>query len=371
MRLPDFIEANVTPILQAWVDFARQCRPGADGMDRTALRDHATEMLRSFVADLRRPQTASEQANKSIGAGAREGSDSPAAEHGAMRETQGFTVDEMVAEFRALRATVLRLYHAANLGLSAVDQEDLIRFNEAVDQALAESVSRFTQNVDEARDTLIAVLSHDLRTPLTTVQMVTHHVMTLPELDERAQVLMRRADRSVKRMVSMIDALVDFTHGRLGAGLTITRGDMDLGAVLQHAVDEIDTAASPRAITVHIAGALRGNWDKTRMGQVLTNLLGNAVQHGDIMRPITASATGKDSVVLLEVHNYGPAIPASELADLFSPFKRLKHGAISPTGHNLGLGLYIADRVVAAHGGRIDVTSSTEDGTRFVVTVPR
>ena len=371
MRLPDFIEANVKPILQAWVDFARQCRPGAEGMDRIALRDHATEMLAVVVADLRRPQTASEQEQKSTGAGAREATDSPAAEHGAMREAQGFTVDEMVAEFRALRATVLRLYHAANLGLSAVDQEDLIRFNEAVDQALAESVSRFTQNVDEARDTMIAVLSHDLRTPLTTVQMVTHHVMTVPELDERDQVLMRRADRSATRMVSMIDALVDFTHGRLGAGLTITRGDTDLGAVLQTAVDELDTAASPRAITVHISGTLRGNWDKTRMGQVLTNLLGNAVQHGDIMRPITASATGTDTDVVLEVHNYGTPIPAAELADLFSPFKRLKKGATSPTGHNLGLGLYIADRVVAAHGGRIDVTSSTEDGTRFVVTLPR
>src|SRR5512140_2623581 len=168
MRLSDFILANREPILAEWQTFALSCAPASGSMDVAALRDHADAMLLVMAADLATPQGRLEQSEKSKGHAL---ADDPQAvtaaeQHGAGRAESGFTVEQMVAEYRALRASVIRLWTRAKGELVPADVEDLTRFNEAIDQSLAESVTRYNQDLSQAKDIFLAVLGHDLRTPL-------------------------------------------------------------------------------------------------------------------------------------------------------------------------------------------------------------
>lgn len=374
MRLADFIEANSEPILTEWVAFAETSGPAGRAMDLTALRDHALEMLQHIVTDLRTPQTDTEQAEKSKGLAEPTGEepDTAAEVHGAGRAESGFTVGEMVAEYRALRASVIRLWTEACGTLTGDDLEDLMRFNEAIDQSLAESISRYTEDIDRSKEMFIAVLSHDLRTPISTVMMASQFMLESGDLAEQQSTLTMRILRSAKRMNEMVGDLLDFTRGQLGSGVPITREDMDLAKEAAAAVDEYTAGYPTSVLRLKTSGDAKGNWDSARIGQVLSNLIGNAVQHGSAKSPITVTVAGAPTEVVLTVHNSGLAIPPSELAGVFSPFKRLKSGeAAGGATSSLGLGLYIAERIVAAHGGSIEVTSSDRGGTTFTVRLPR
>ncbi|HYW30608.1 MAG TPA: sensor histidine kinase [Gemmatimonas sp.] len=372
LRLADFLEAQGDVILAEWVTFARKLA-GADGMDVTALRDHAAAMLTVIAADLRTPQTAAEQRDKAQGEAVDiVGAAATAAEsHGVGRADSGFTVAEMLAEFRALRASVVRLWTAEERPLSAVDVADLGRFHEAIDQALGESITRFNRSVELSQSLLVAVLGHDLRTPLHTVTMVTEHVVQADLLDAEHASLMVRAVRSTRRMTRMLDDVVDFTRSRMGAGLGVHPQDTDLRPVVQEAVDEMRSSSPGNAFIVDVTGDLRGAWDSPRIAQVLANLLGNAVQHGSRTAPVRVAARGGDREVVLEVRNDGPPIAADNLPTLFSPFKRLRNADTGRASAHLGLGLYIANEIVTAHGGRITVTSSEAEGTCFSAHLPR
>jgi signal transduction histidine kinase len=173
-------------------------------------------------------------------------------------------------------------------------------------------------------------------------------------------------------MNRMVGDLLDFTRSRLGSGVPVVRKPMDLAKEASNAVDEISAAHPTCVLNLETSGDLRGSWDCARLGQVLANLLGNAVHHGSAATPITVEVRGDDAGVLLRVHNRGPSIPAAEIPGLFGPFKRLRSGdEFVGASSSLGLGLYIAERIVTAHGGQIDVTSSDDAGTTFTVRLPR
>ena len=373
MRLADFIEANFEPILAEWVRFAATCGLAGEAMDRTALRDHAKEMLQNIIEDLRTPQTDIEQAEKSKGnADSADGPDTAAEVHGAGRAEDGFTVGEMVSEYRALRASVIRLWSESEGTLTGDDLQDLMRFNEAIDQALAESIGRYTSDLDRSKEMFVAILGHDLRTPLGAVVMASQFMLETGELAEPNLTLTTRIARSARRMNQMVGDLLDFTRGRLGSGIPIVRGKMDLAKEITHAVEETVAANPDSVLRLETSGDLVGTWDCARTGQVLANILGNAVQHGSPKTPIDVSVRGQKDEVVVRVHNQGPAIPEADLAGLFSPFKRLGPGKDPGKGANsLGLGLYIADRIVTAHGGTIDVESTDDSGTSFTVHLPR
>ncbi len=349
-------------------------------MDLAALRDHASSMLSDIVIDLRTPQSGIEQSKKSMGHSdtAVAGADSAAQSHGAERAGSGFTISEMVAEFRALRASVLRLWTAHEGSLTGDDLQDLVRFNESIDQTLAESVTRFATNADESRDLFVAILSHDLRSPLQTVMMVTEHLLSVGETENT--VLITKAARSVRRMIGLVGDLLDFTRSRMGAGVSVEREQTDLATVVRHAVDEVEGAHPTRVFVLDVVGDLQARADGARVAQVLSNLLGNAVQHGDSSRAIRVRAVEDAKHVLIGVHNDGPVIAPAAIPGLFSPFKRLQpvtngsadaHTDSRSAGHHLGLGLYISERIVAAHGGELTVSSSAELGTTFEVRLPK
>ncbi len=374
MRLADFIEQNTKRILEEWVQFAEKSCAAGGQMDIAALRDHAVAMLVTIVEDLRTPQTDAEQVAKSKGeADAPAGAPDTAAEvHGAGRAQSGFTVGEMVSEYRALRASVIRLWTEDSGSLTGADLEDLMRFNETIDQALAESTERFTEDVDHSREIFVGILSHDLRSPLSAIITASDFILQTPAATEKHRALTTTTLRSARRMNDMISVLLDFTVGRLGKGLTINAQPADLKAVIGDVVEEVAVANPGRQIQFSHSGDLNAVFDTGRIAQVLTNLINNAVQYGTPKDVIGVSALGEEAEVFIRVHNRGTPIPAAEIGGIFSPFKRLSATKTSEAdSNNLGLGLYIVERIVTAHGGSIDVRSSAEAGTLFSVRLPR
>lgn len=373
MRLADFIEANGEPILAEWVAFAETCGPEARKMDAAGLRDHAAAMLQAIVADLRTPQTATEQADKAKGhAESMDETDTAAEVHGAGRAESGFTVGEMVSEYRALRASVIRLWTKASGTLTGADLEDLMRFNEAIDQSLAESVMRFTFDVDRSKEMFVAILGHDLRSPLGAIITGSQFMLETGNLVDPFRALTTSITRSAIRMNQMVSDLLDFTRIQLGSGMPITRSEMDLASEAADAVEEVRVAHPGRVLKLNASGDLKGSWDAGRIGQVLSNLLNNAVQHGSATSSISITVRGETNEVVLQVHNLGPPIQPANLPGLFDPYKRLHGGeATGALASSLGLGLYIVERIVAAHGGVIHVTSSADAGTYFTVRLPR
>jgi len=371
VSLADFIQANCESIMVEFEAFARTCAPASGSMDITSLRDHASEMLAVIAADLRTPQDKHEQAEKSKGNAPVAAQNTAAEKHGADRAESGFTTDQMVSEYRALRASVIRLWTKAHGPLTSTDLGDLTRFNEAIDQALAESITRYTEDLDHSKEMFLAILGHDLRTPLGAVMMSAQFMLDTHELAEPHLTLTSRIASSSKRMNQMIGALLDFTRSRLGGGIPIVRANMNMGKAVHDVVNEISAAYPDRKIKIDARGSLDGEWDCARVSQVLTNLIGNALEYGSEKAIATVSVQGDDKEVWVSIHNRGIAIPAEQLNGIFNPMKRKEITATTgPTG-NLGLGLYIADQIVCAHKGRIEVQSSEEAGTTFTVHLPR
>ena len=358
-----------------WEAFARTCAPASGSMDIAALRDHASEMLTVIAEDLRTPQGKREQSEKSKGnAQALDPNEQTAAEkHGAGRAESGFTTDQMVSEYRALRASVIRLWTKAQGEIVPADLEDLTRFNEAVDQSLAESITRYTQDLDQSKELFLAILGHDLRNPLDAIRMSSSFMLETHELKEPHLTLTSRIASSATRMNNLVGDLLDFTRSRLGGGIPIVRADMNMGKAVHDVVDEIKAAHPRRTIQVDARGTLHGKWDCPRMTQVLTNLIRNALEHGSERSIVAVHVQGDDKEVTIAVHNRGPAIPAEQLNGLFNPMKSQEAtGSLTSSGSgNLGLGLYIAERIVNAHHGRIDVASSEDLGTTFTIHLPR
>ncbi|MFN2638320.1 MAG: RsbRD N-terminal domain-containing protein, partial [Gemmatimonadaceae bacterium] len=192
MALSDFILANREPIMAEWEAFARTCAPASGSMDITALRDHASEMLTVIAKDLDTPQSQLEQSEKSKGNAPVEGGKTAAERHGADRAESGFTTEQMVSEYRALRASVIRLWMKTKDEMTRPDVDELTRFNEAIDQALAESVVRYTQDLEHSKEMFLAILGHDLRTPIGAVMMSSEFMLETGELTEPHLTLTQR-----------------------------------------------------------------------------------------------------------------------------------------------------------------------------------
>ena len=221
------------------------------------------------------------------------------------------------------------------------------------------------QQQDAFRERFIAIVGHDLRTPLQGIVGSAALLLRSP-LNEKQSRSANRIVASAERMNRMISDLLDLTRGRLGGGIPIAPQATDLNAVCDQVVEESRAAYPERTIELAVAGQTAGQWDADRLAQALSNLIGNALTHGDPARPIRVDAVGNDQRVAVAVHNFGPPIPEAELASIFDPFRQ------GSTRHRtgLGLGLYIAREIARAHGGVVEVASSAEVGTTFTITLP-
>jgi signal transduction histidine kinase len=338
------------------------------------LRDHAEEMLRAIAEDLDRPQTEAERQSKSKGlADATDANATAASAHGAIRHLSGFDLIQVVSEFRALRAAVLRLWGLEAGGLSQEDVEDLTRFSESIDQALAESVASYSAKIDESRDTFLAVLGHDLRGPLASLSNCIQLQSGAGQPPEAGDRVLHIAKRSISSMDEMITDLLEYTRTRLGRGMQVSPRPGNLGALCEEIVEEARAAHPALPIEYEGDGELVAVSDHARIHQVLINLLENAVQHGDASSPIRLTLGKEDGTVRLVVHNRGLPIAPEALQVIFNPLVQVaksKSELHERPSTSLGLGLYIAREIVLAHGGSIEVSSDAEAGTAFTLRLP-
>jgi signal transduction histidine kinase len=194
--------------------------------------------------------------------------------------------------------------------------EDVIRFNEAIDQAIAESVSHFHLQVERDRNLLLGMLGHDMRSPLNTILMTTSYLAAL-NAGEQVSVSAARLIRSGGAMQALLDDLVDFNRTKLGLGLNVAPSDIDLAAVVTDELEQLRGAYPNRQIELTATGDHRGRWDGARLQQLVRNLVSNAIKYGSPDTPIRVVLSGKKADIRLEVTNSGPTIDASTLSQIF------------------------------------------------------
>ena len=367
MRLAEFITREMEAILAAWEAFAATRLPAAEHMDSLELRNDAEQILKAIVADLSTQQSPEDQAAKSKGLApapfpARQ---TAAQAHAVVRAKQSFDIEQLTSEYRALRASVLSLWMNATEP-SKLLLQDVIRFNEAIDQALTESIGQFSLQVEQSRNLLLGVLSHDMRSPLQTIQMTALHLGGLNG-GEVVSDAARRLINSGVRIQSLLDDLVDFNRSNLGIGIGVVPQDVDLGALCTEEVEQIRAGYPGRRVDLRVSGNCRGRWDGKRVQQLLGNLIINAVTHGTPGAPVRVTVDCRESDVVIEVGNNGPALAKTALEQIFQPLKR---GSAAENTEGLGLGLYIVSQIAKAHGGHVDARSNDAE-TVFSVRLPR
>ena len=372
MRLSTFLRVHAEDILKAWDEFAATVEHDGTMLDKKTLRDHAGEILLTIANDLDRPQTETEQVEKSKGLGDRPaGTEPTAAEiHADTRMVSGFAIDAMITEYRALRANVVRLWSRAGGEISyEEDIVDLTRFNEAIDQAIAESVARYTDQTKRSTELFIGILGHDIRNPLGAISMSAQYLVRSGQLKASAA---ETIINSVVRINRVIEHVVDFTRAQSEGIMPINPSEGNLVTQFAKILEETRVRNPDSNLQMASSGNFDGRWDEGRMGQLLSNLLTNAIAYGEKSEPVTLRMWEDEKNVFFLVHNSGLPIESQEQERIFKPLARGTvgtHERRQPGG--LGLGLYICQEIVRAHGGSIDLESSLATGTSFIVKLAR
>jgi signal transduction histidine kinase len=371
MRLADFIQRDLEAILSQWEAFAATLLPAAADMDSQALRDHAEDILRAVYKDLETSQSDAQREHKSKGlaAGPIDARNTAAETHALLRARGGFDVNQMISEYRALRASVLHLW-AKVCEPSDIFLPDMLRFNEAIDQAVVESVAFFNAQIENERNLLLGMLGHDMRGPLQVIQLTAR---SLSKADAATDVptAAARLLKSSASLKVLLDDLLDFNRTKLGLGITISPAPVDLAEGFLAEIEQLKVAYSGRSIALEASGDVSGVWDINRLNQLLGNLVVNAIKYGAFSSSIRIVLEGLPAEVRFAVHNHGPKIEQSMLTQIFEPLKRGSDNQfVSGTEGSFGLGLYIAREIALAHHGNISAKSD-ENETVFIVRLPR
>jgi signal transduction histidine kinase len=368
MNLADFIEADLTGLIDDWTNYALALSQPDSKLSESQLRNSAADILTAIAADMREAQSAAQQQTKSRGDkhAPRSGFNHVAHQHAEDRLSHGFGINDVVAEFRALRAAVLRRWQKTSPAGETAFQE-MIRFNEAIDQVLAESVRHYAHRTERIRDLFSGVLAHDLRSPLGAILNSGEVLLRDDNLSPGSVRAVAFVQRGAMRMKQMIDDLLIFTRTRLGDALPVSFTPQDIGRICSDAVDEVRASFPDAHIELRLAGELRGRWDGSRLGQLVVNLLTNAVRYGS--GSVVVEAGGHDGKMTLVVSNEGSPIPERALPTLFDPLTRAGIPNRSGTAAGMGLGLYICRCIASAHQGTIGVESAGQ-ATRFTVCLP-
>jgi signal transduction histidine kinase len=372
MKLSRFITTHTEEILVEWEAFAKTLLPGAADMSQAELRDDAKAMLRAIALDLETVQTDRQQTQKSKGTtGPLEGGAAEA--HGALRQASGFTLAQLVAEFRALRASILKLWHQKAQPCSPDTIEEIMRFNESIDQALAASIDNYSQHAQNTRDTFLAILGHDLRTPLQTVTMAAEYLGRPGVQQDGLERTSGRLKRSAARMVAMVHDLIEYSRAQLGDKMRIVRKPLDFKELAEAALLDVNAAFPDCPFELEVSGDLTVSVDGARVHQLLTNLLTNAAQYRDKAYSVTLAVAGEPDQIVVHVKNRGPVISADFFEAIFNPLVQLTNPEddLSRPVTSLGLGLHIARTIAVAHDGSISVASTQKQGTVFTVRLPR
>jgi signal transduction histidine kinase/ActR/RegA family two-component response regulator len=396
MRLADFILENIEPILAEWEVFARSIWPGA-ATDPATLRDDAEEILYATASDMKSDETAEQRDNKSKGAG-RAGEESgrvdrASEKHGAGRVGSGFDLWAVVAEYRALRASVIRLWRNSGPNPDLRDLDDLTRFNESMDQSLTEAVRSYTEQVkrdreallgneqaarreaetaNRAKDLFLATLSHEMRTPLNAIVGWMSILRAKRYEDEDLTEGLGVIERNTKAQVQLIEDVLDVS--RIVSGkMRLEIRPCELREIINAGIDVVRPAAEARniAIDVHLdPTASRAACDATRLQQVVWNLVSNAIKFTPKGGKIAVRLAREKSSLRIDVSDNGQGINPELLPYVFDRFRQADSSSRRKFG-GLGLGLSIVKHLVEMHGGTVEAQSGGEGlGSIFIVRLP-
>ena len=372
MKFAQFIKNHKEDITNEWVKFAEDNISGVNKLQIEEVRDHIKQMLDRIVKNMEISETDVQQEKKSKGNKDMQSGESKAAnQHGEQRADVGFGIMELSSEFRALRASILRLWEAnSKAEKMETDFQDMIRFNEAIDEVWMISLERFQHKVDESKNWFMGVLGHDLRNPLAAISGVQSILKSSKNLSEKEKSLLGRSSSSVKRMTELINNLLELTNLRLGSGMTINKSSVDLSKQSEKIVQELQLGYPEAEIVIESPGPVQGEWDSIRLDQLMTNLITNALRHGKPGGPVTVSISAKGNEAFFKVHNEGPPIPES-VKEIISTGMFTKTKGDPTKKDSYGLGLYIVKQIVDGHKGQIKVKSNEERGTTFNIILPR
>lgn len=367
--LADFIEHHAEAIIDQAITFAKSVEVGAP-MDDVALRDHLPEIIATIVADLRTPQTRSEEIEKSEGRAPSpdERTRSAAATHALHRAHSGYSISDLVSEYRALRASVLRLWADARDGQPAVLGE-VARFNEAIDEAIAESVSHYANEVERWRNIFLGVLGHDLRSPLGAI-LLTAELIARTAVDVPMATAAQRLIRSGERMRQLLDDLLVFNRAQMGLGFEVRKQDVDLTEACREEIELLQASMPETRIHFHAPAPVRGMFDAGRVREALANLVVNAHKYGTPGTAVRVGLRDAGGRAELTVANAGAPIAPELLEVIFEPLRRGGVAGGEREQASLGLGLFIVDQIAQAHEGSIRARSD-EGETIFELHLPK
>lgn len=239
---------------------------------------------------------------------------------------------------------------------------------------VCEDISEEREAADERkrltsfREQFLGILGHDLRNPLNAI-MIGADLLQRSSTSAKDRAVASRIKNSSRRMQAMVEQLLDLTRSRLGGGIPIHAKPMDLAELARQVVEEFVSANGSARVELDLTGDLIGEWDPDRLGQVVSNLVANAIKYGVPSAPVEVTVQGTRDAVLLSVHNRGKPIPPELMEVLFEPYRTVPLGG---NGHSdgLGLGLFITSQIVLGHGGAMRVHTG-EEGTTFAVELPR
>jgi signal transduction histidine kinase len=239
-----------------------------------------------------------------------------------------------------------------------------LELNQRLEQSQAELLDERTTS--ELREQFIGVLGHDLRNPLASVD-AGMRLLLKTSVNEKASEIILSVQKSVIRMASLVENIMDFARGRLGGGLTLKRdATQPLTPVLEHVIAELKSVWPDVTVEAAIQIEEPVNCDRSKMGQLFSNLLSNAIAYGDRARPIRVFARTLEGSFELTVINFGEPITDKAIGNLFKPYTR----GDRPSQQGLGLGLYIASQIAKAHGGTLEASSHAGE-TRFIFAMPQ
>lgn len=252
-------------------------------------------------------------------------------------------MNRMVAEYRALRAAVIRLW-AADENLVAGSIEDMIRFNEAIDQAVAESVAEFSREVESWRQVFLGALGHDLRGPLSVV-LCNAEVLAMSELEPQPANQVARIVRGAAHMRGLLDELLDYSKSQLGMEMVLRRAPCDLAEEIRDEVDSLRTILPNASLKFIADGPAQGEFDCVRVREAIHNLVANAAKYGDLASDVVVAVRGGVKEVQVAVTNSGQPLSDGLLGSMFDPLRRGPQEAAAGEQSSLGLGLFIVRRL--------------------------
>ena len=331
--------------------------------DVETLEDHLREILDVVSSDLAQPQSRSSSIEKSLNLS--HATCTPSAEHGVARAKSGLLASQLACEFRALRSSVLRLW-GDECEVVSTTPDDITRFNEAVDQAITESLVAHEVEVESWRQTFLGVLGHDLRGPLNAATLCAALLKkeVAPSLARHAAVL----TRSLSRIGTMLDSLLELNRATHGVGMHLSKKKADL---FQECVCELELLQAVYPITsLEVKGnSAFGEFDVSKVREAFANLVSNAIKHRDDAKDPQIRVYELDSDLVLSVENSGD-IAGEDINHIFEPFKSGSFSQRSVDTPHLGLGLFITQQIAKAHDGEVSVTS--KDGVvKFMMTLPK